>query len=142
MIVMGVDFGSARTGIAVSDPRGVLASPVRILSETNGRERLVALARLAAAHGAERIVVGYPLNMDGSAGEKAQHCAAFAKKLSDAAGLPVVLQDERLSTVAAHQALNAANVCGNKRKKSVDAVAAVTILQTYLDKTRAEKPPK
>lgn len=135
-IVMAVDCGLVRTGVAVSDATQILASPVTVITAHQEQELLSQLLALIKTHGAQKIVVGYPKNMDGSIGERAQSCENIAAQLRDLSGLPVVLQDERLTTKSAHQALNTVNVRGKKRKAVVDAVAAVMILQDYLDAER------
>ncbi|MDR1927936.1 MAG: Holliday junction resolvase RuvX [Oscillospiraceae bacterium] len=133
MIHLGIDYGDVRTGVAVSDTMGVLASPVQVIQSDSRKKLLTALCAIAKERGAGAIVLGLPLNMDGSRGERAIGCEALAKQLEARTGLPVVLWDERLSTVAAHRALSVVNVRGQKRKRVVDAVAAVMILQGYLD---------
>lgn len=136
MIILGVDLGKARTGLAVCDKGEILASPLRVVEEHN-RERLVEKVCAAAKEtGAELLVVGLPRNMDGTEGESAQSARETAALLEKAAALPVRLWDERGTTVAAHGYLNETNVRGKKRKAVVDAVAATVILQSYLDSGR------
>ncbi len=133
MIILGVDLGKARTGLAVCDRGEILASPLTVVEEHN-RERLVEKVALAAQNAkAELLVVGLPRNMDGSEGESAQNARETAALLEKAAKLPVALWDERGTTVTAHGYLNETNVRGRKRKAVVDAVAATVILQSYLD---------
>lgn len=133
MIVMAIDLGKARTGIAVCDKTMFLASPLCVIEEWN-RERLAErISELAVEQKAELIVVGLPKNMDGSEGESAQNARAFAELLSGLVDIPIKMQDERCTTVIAHRYLSDTNVRGKKRKKTVDAVAATVILQTYLD---------
>lgn len=136
MIIMGVDLGHARTGIAVCDKREILASPVKVITAYTHEKVAAEVTALAKELRAEKIVVGLPKNMDGSEGESAQNARAFATLLQESTGLPVVMQDERGTTVTAHGYLNETNVRGKKRKQTVDAVAAVIILQNYLDSTR------
>lgn len=136
MIIMGVDLGHARTGIAVCDKREILASPVKVITAYTNEKVAAEVTALAKELRAEKIVVGLPRNMDGSEGESAQNARAFATLLQESTGLPVVMQDERGTTVTAHGYLNETNVRGKKRKQTVDAVAAVIILQNYLDSTR------
>ncbi len=136
MIIMGVDLGHARTGIAVCDKREILASPVKVITAYTNEKVAAEVTALAKELRAEKIVVGLPKNMDGSEGESAQNARAFAAMLQESTGLPVVMQDERGTTVTAHGYLNETNVRGKKRKQTVDAVAAVIILQNYLDSTR------
>lgn len=133
MIILGVDLGKARTGLAVCDPGEILASPMTVLNEHN-RERLMEkICQAAKEAGAGLLVVGLPRNMDGSEGESAQTAKAVGEELSKLSGLPVVFWDERGTTVTAHGYLNEVNVRGRKRKAVVDAVAATVILQSYLD---------
>lgn len=132
MIIMSVDLGKARTGIAFSDKGEGFAFPKCVITEYN-TERLVEKIVLAAEEcSAELIVVGYPKNMDGSIGDRAQECAEIAEKIKLAGGKPTVLWDERCTTVSAHTALNFTDTRGKKRKNVVDAVAAVIILEDYL----------
>ncbi len=133
MIILGVDLGKARTGVAICDKSELLASPVEVIHEHN-RERLLGrIAAIAQARGAEQIVVGLPRNMDGSEGESAQNARAFGAALQTLCGLSVEFSDERGTTVTAHNFLNETNTRGKKRKAAVDAVAATIILQDYLD---------
>lgn len=132
MIIMSVDLGKARTGLAVSDPSGSFAFPKEVITEYNTDRLIEKVCDKAKELGAERIVVGYPKNMDGSLGERAQECAAIADEIKAKSGLEVVLWDERCTTVTAHNYLSMNNVRGKKRKQTVDAVAAVIILEDYL----------
>ena len=133
MIILGVDLGKARTGLAVCDAGEVLASPLTVISEHN-RERLVEKIAAAARDAkVEALVVGLPRNMDGSEGESAQNAREIAAMLEDRTGLPVHLWDERGTTITAHGYLNETNVRGKKRKAVIDTVAASVILQSYLD---------
>jgi len=133
MILMAVDYGDVRTGVALCDRLELLASPLTVLVQENPKRLLAQLCALAAEHGVQEIVVGLPRNMDGSEGRRAEKCRAFAAELAEKSALPVTMRDERLSTVSAHRALNATNTRGKKRKEVVDAVSAVIILQDYLD---------
>ncbi len=133
MVIMSVDLGLARTGIAMCDRSQTLAFPKMVISEHNPDRLVQKICELAQAENAERIVVGYPRNVDGSAGSRAQACAELAERIERSSGIDTVLRDERYTTVSAHIALNAADVRGKKRKNTVDAVAATIILQDYLD---------
>lgn len=133
MIIMSVDLGDARTGIAVSDKDESFAFPRTVINEWN-KEKLIEKILIEAKNSsAEKIVVGLPKNMDGSLGFKAQECMELADKIREGftAG-EVVMWDERCTTVSAHHALNATNTRGKKRKAVVDAVAATMILEDYL----------
>lgn len=132
MIILSVDYGDVRTGIAVCDRLEMLASPVTVINQSYEPKLIAQIDGLCKKHCAERIVVGLPKNMDGSQGERALKCRAFAEKLQEATGVETVMQDERLTTVSAHRALNVTNVTGKKRKEIVDAVSAVMILEDYL----------
>ena len=136
LIVLGVDFGQQRTGVAVCDPMGILATPLCVIEA--GRRKLVAqLCEIAKERRAEKFVLGLPLRTDGSKGDKAIECEALAEQLRAQSGLPVELWDERFSTVIAHQNLGAAGRRAKDRKGIIDAAAAVVILQSYLDRRTA-----
>ena len=132
MVILSVDYGDVRTGIAVCDRMQMLASPVTVINQSYEPKVIAQIDGLAKKLGAERIVVGLPKNMDGSEGERAQKCKTFAERLQEATGIETVMWDERLTTVSAHRALNVTNVTGKKRKDIVDAVSAVMILEDYL----------
>ena len=136
MIIMAVDLGKARTGLAVCDPSEFLASPVGTAPSYRQEELLEKICAEAAARGVEAFVVGLPRNMDGSEGESAAAARGFAEALSRRSGLSAALWDERLTTVSAHNALNQTDTRGKKRKAVVDTVAATMILQNYLDNRR------
>ncbi len=136
MIIMAVDLGLARTGIALCDSAQTLAFPRTVISEHNKQRLVDKISELAREERAERIVVGYPRNVDGSAGGRARTCAEIAAMIGEKSGIETVLRDERYTTVSAHIALNSADVRGKKRKETVDAVAATIILQDYLDYLR------
>ena len=132
MIIMSVDLGKARTGIAISDKSEGFAFPKTVINEYNTEKLIQKIAVLVKEYGAEEIVVGLPKNMDGSLGWRAEECSEIAEKIKTATLLPVVLWDERCTTVSAHTALNYTDTRGKKRKNVVDAVAAVIILEDYL----------
>lgn len=136
MVIMSVDYGDARTGIALCDRLESLAHPVEVIKESYEPKVVDRISELVRIHKPELIVVGYPKNMDSSAGERAQKCVAFAEKITETTGVKTDLWDERLTTVSAHMYLSNNNVRGKKRKNVVDAVAAVIILQDYLDYRR------
>ena len=133
MIIMSVDLGKARTGIAVCDKTEFLASPYTVIFEKSPKALPNKVAQAAKDVKAELIVVGLPKNMDGSEGERAQNARAFAETLRELTGIETVMQDERGTTVTAHNFLNTTNTRGKKRKNVVDEVAATIILQDYLD---------
>lgn len=133
MIIMSVDFGDARTGIAVCGKSEMIASPVCVIAERDFVKCIEKTAALAIEQRAQEVVVGYPKNMNGTIGERAEKCSLFAEELKKLVDCPVKLWDERCTTVSAHNALNVTNTRGKKRKAVVDAVAAVIILESYLD---------
>ena len=139
MRILAVDLGLQRTGVAISDEREVLASPIGTVTEHNRDRLLEKVAALAAEHKAAHLVVGHPRNMDGTRGESARRAEEFAETLSEKTGLPYTLWDERLTTVSAIGFLNETNTRGKKRKAVVDAVAAVIILENYLQRRRLQK---
>lgn len=139
MRVMAIDYGDARTGVAISDPTGTLAGFTTVLPGRNRGALLEALAALAAEHRVETLVLGLPRNMDGSEGPRAALCREFAAELERATGLTPVLWDERRSTIEAHQILHAGGKREKQHKKNVDAVAASLILEGYLTRVGREK---
>ncbi len=139
MVILSVDHGDARTGIALCDKNEILAYPVTVIEERKDAVLIGQIASLANAHHAEQIVVGLPVNMDGTEGERAQAMRLFAEALGETLGIPVILRDERLTTVGAHQLLNITDTRGKKRKQTVDAVSAVLILEDYIGYRRMQK---
>ena len=133
MIALSVDLGHARTGLAVSDKSGFLASSLCVITEYNDEKLVEKIAQKVLETQAEVIVVGLPRNMDGTEGESAQRARLIDEKLTEHTGVPHHMQDERGTTITAHNYLSAGNVYGKKRKQKVDAVAASIILQDYLD---------
>ncbi len=133
MRILAVDLGLARTGLAISDESGFLASPVGTVAEKDLAVLCQKVADIAAGQQAGEIVVGLPRNMDGSYGESARRAQDFARALEQAAGRPVHLWDERMTTQSAAGYLNQTNTRGKKRKAVIDTVAATIILQSYLD---------
>ncbi len=132
MKILSVDYGDARTGIAVCDKGETLASPVTVINERKMERVAEKTAELAKEHRCEMIVVGLPKNMDGSEGFRADICKEFAAKLGELTDAEIVMWDERGTTVTAHNYLNITDTRGKKRKAVVDAVAAVIILENYL----------
>lgn len=133
---MGLDVGTKTIGVALSDPTAAFAQPVGVVRRTSRRDDLARLISLIRDNAVGQVVVGLPKNMDGSLGESAARAKRLAEALEDRAGVPVVLWDERLSTVSAERALIEADVSRRRRKGLVDSVAAAIILQSYLDSRR------
>ena len=132
MVILSVDYGRVRTGIAVCDKNESIASPVEVIKEVRQEVLAEKISMLCRQKGAEQIVLGLPKNMDGTEGESALNVRAFSEILQTVTGLPVVLQDERGTTVTAYGYLDRTNTYGKKRKAIVDSVAAVIILEDYL----------
>ena len=133
MVIISVDYGDKRTGIAVCDKLEMLASPVCVITEWNQDVLANKIVEIANEKKAEQIVVGLPKNMDGTMGFRSEACQALGELLQSLTEIPVVYWDERLTTVSAHRILSENNVRGKKRKNVVDAVAADIILQDYID---------
>ncbi len=134
--ILGVDFGDQRTGLAVSDLLGMLANGIGYVNSSYMPKTVELVAEKAKELGVKKIVVGLPINMNGTLGPRAEHAKEFAKLLGEAAGLPVEMFDERCSTMAAHQILNFTDTRGKKRKAAIDTLSAQIILQNYLDSKR------
>lgn len=130
--IMGVDYGDARTGVAVSDLLCSIVGSATVIHSRNMDKTITEIKKLVSERDVGEIVVGLPKNMDGTEGARAQLCRDFARLLEEAVGLPVVLWDERRTTVEAHNILSDHNYHGKKRKDTVDAVAASLILEGYL----------
>ena len=136
MVIMSVDYGDVRTGIAICDRLETLAYPVTVIKQDYEPKLIAEIKKLVTEKKPDLIVVGYPKNMDSSEGSRAQKCRDFSLKLKVETGIETDLWDERLTTVEAHSYLNDTNVRGKKRKNTVDAVAATIILQDYIDHRR------
>lgn len=133
MIILSVDYGDKRTGIAVCDKLEMLASPVCVITEWNKDVLAQKIVDVANEKRAEQIVIGLPKNMDGSKGFRADACEDLGEIIKNLTSIDVTFWDERLTTVSAHKILSDNNVRGKKRKNVVDAVAADIILQDYID---------
>ena len=132
MRIMGVDYGDARTGIALSDLLCSIVGTTTVIHSRSQEKTLEQIAQLVKERDVGQIVMGLPRNMDGTEGPRAQLCRSFAARIEEATGVPVALWDERRTTVEAHNILSAHNYHGKKRKNTVDAVAASLILEGYL----------
>ena len=137
MRIMAIDYGDARTGVAISDPTGLLAGYTTVIHSRKPEAVAAELARLVKEHGVEELVMGFPRNMDGTEGPRAELYRAFAGQVEAACGLKPVLWDERRTTVEAHGILHASGKKMKNHKKTVDAVAATLILEGYLTFKRA-----
>ena len=139
MRIMGIDYGDARTGVAISDLLCTLVGSTTVVPSRNTDKAIADIVRLARENQVGEIVVGLPRNMDGTEGPRAELCREFAGKLGQATGLPVAMWDERRTTVEAHNILSQHNYHGKKRKDTVDAVAASLSLEGYLAFRKREK---
>ena len=137
MRLLGIDVGTRRVGVALSDPTGVIAQSLTVLPRRSWEQVVGAVVALIRRHRVERVVVGLPLRLDGGEGEAAANVRKFADRLRDAVEIPVVLEDERLSTAEAERVMLEADVDRSTRRARRDAVAAALILQRYLDRGQA-----
>lgn len=132
MRIMAVDYGDAHTGLACCDKNEVLATPLCIIDEWNFEKCAQKVAKAAEENEAEMLIVGNPINMNGTVGPRSEKCRKFADLLKTLVSIPVEMWDERGTTVTAHQMMNEVNKRGKKRKAVIDAVAAAIILENYL----------
>ena len=136
MRIMAIDYGDARTGVAISDATGLLAGFTTVIHSRKSEQVLDELAALIAAHGVDELVMGFPRNMDGTEGPRAELYRDFAARLAERTGMEVHLWDERRTTIEAHQILHASGKKMKNHKKNVDAVAATLILEGYLSRRK------
>lgn len=139
MRVMAIDYGDAHTGVAVSDPTGFLVGTTTTINSRRQEVVVDRLAELIGEHRPEEVVLGFPRNMDGTDGRKAELYRELAARLEEITGMEIILWDERRTTIDAHQILFNQGKDGRKRKKLVDAVAASLILENYLDYKRMRR---
>ncbi len=139
MIILSVDLGKARTGLAICDKDEILASPMGVLHETDVTKLAQTIAKIAKDNEVEIIVIGLPKNMDSTEGESAKNARDFRVLLCKICDIQIDLLDERCTTMIAHQFLNDTNTRGKYRKKIVDSVSAVIILQDYINKRKNEQ---
>ena len=137
MRVLGIDFGEARMGLAVSDPTGFLASGIGTVKVTGFKSAVEAAAKAALENNVGLIGVGLPVNMDGSQGARADKCRDFAKEVGELSGIKVEMYDERRTTILAAGFMNETGTFGKKRKDAIDTLSAQIILQSYLDRNRS-----
>jgi putative Holliday junction resolvase len=132
MRILAVDCGEVRTGIAISDENAIIAMPLTVIRERKQDALIESIAQIAQAQNAGEIVVGNPINMNGTRGEKSELCEKIAAKIRERLTLPVILWDERLSTAHAYSVINMGHTRGKKHRENIDAVAASLILESYL----------
>jgi putative holliday junction resolvase len=137
--VLGLDVGDRWIGVAMSDPRGILASPLTRIDRAGAEVPVEAIRRLVSQHGVKRVVAGLPYSMDGSLGKQAELVLGFLRKLSESLEVPIETRDERLSTVTASRRLIEGGGKRGSRKERIDAAAAALVLQAYLDEIRVEQ---
>ena len=133
MRILGLDYGDSRIGVAVSDLLGFTAQSAGLIAEKNFERQIEAVCNYCKEYSAEKIVIGMPKNMNGSIGERGEKTMLFVEELKKHVSIPIIFWDERLTTAAAHKTLAESNVSGKKRKGILDRIAAVFILQGYLD---------
>lgn len=138
MKIMSVDYGDVRTGIAFCDKNESLAFPFTVIKESYQPKLVAKISDIISAEKPDKIIIGLPRNMDGTYGYRCDECKALGAALMQVTDVMIDYQDERLTTVMAHNALSANNVKGKKRKDTVDAVSAVMILQSYIDKNKCK----
>jgi putative Holliday junction resolvase len=141
MRILAIDPGDARTGVACCDEQEMLASPVCVIHERNRDVLAKKIAEEARSLNADQIIVGHPINMNGTLGERSESSRQLAAKVSEIIDIPVLLWDERCTTVLAADLLNCANVRGQKRKNIIDAVAAVVMLENYMSYRKNKNAP-
>lgn len=139
MKIMAVDYGDARTGLAICDKSELLASPIGVVHEKNFNKVIEKIIETATENKVEEIVIGNPKNMDGTEGSRSELCKKLADKITELSDIPIKLWDERQTTVQATTYLNQTNVRGKKRKNVIDAVAATIILENYLEFRKNQK---
>ncbi|MBQ7324288.1 MAG: Holliday junction resolvase RuvX [Clostridia bacterium] len=139
MRILGIDLGDVRTGLALSDESCFLASGLGTFTAYNEDKALEQILAAIRTHKVEEIVMGNPVNMNGTRGERSQKVEAFAERLREASGLPVTLFDERCTTMQAHIILGFTDTRGKKRKNTVDTLSAEIILQNYLDQRKMKR---
>jgi len=132
MKLLSIDYGAARTGLAVCDKDEIIASPLCVIGEKNFNALIDKIAAVISENDIEGVVVGDPVNMDGTKGEKSVKCGLLARKLREKVPVPVEMWDERLTTVTAIGIMNENNRRGKKRKETIDSVAAAVILEAYM----------
>lgn len=139
MRILGLDYGERRIGVALSDPLSLTAQGLEVIERTSLKKDLAYIRELVLTRDVQRVVVGLPRSMDGSIGTKAKETLSFVERLKNQLLIPVVTYDERLSTVEAERSLISSDVSRKKRKRVMDKVAAVIILQGYLDRMKREE---
>lgn len=139
MRILGLDVGEKRIGVALSDPMGILATPLTQINRTGNQSAIESILELVRQYQVERIIAGLPYSRDSSIGKQAELVSSFLKKLSERLDIPLETRDERFTTVAARDKMIEAGIKREKGKGKIDAVAAAIILQDYLDTTHAEE---
>lgn len=142
MRILGLDYGSRTVGVAISDPTGLIAQPLKTITrerESMLRKTLSEIQEIVREYEVDRIVLGLPFNMDDTEGERARKTREFREKLRLRTDVPIIFMDERLTTVAAQEILDDSGIPRSEQKKVIDQVAAGLILQTYLDDVHNDK---
>lgn len=139
-VLIGLDVGDARIGVAYSDELGITAHPLCTLTRKNRQVDLVAISDLVSIHKAERVIIGLPISLDGTIGAQAQSVQKFAERLGKVLEVPIEFWDERFTTVEAEEVLRELNKNAKKQKDIIDQVAATIILGEYLERQRKDEP--
>ncbi len=135
MKILGLDYGEVRTGVAISDELGMLAHGIETIEHNGNDKKLIErIVEIVKQNNVEKIIIGYPLNMNATKGPRAEKTDSFIKKLKKAIDIEIIKIDERLTTVASHRTMTELNINKDKKKKIVDTISAEYILQMYLDK--------
>ncbi len=135
--LLSIDFGKARIGLAISDPLGITAQPLEVVDAKIQRKALLEIKALVDKYRVEKIVIGLPLNMNGSEGPMVGSVREFASKLEESCSVKVIEIDERMTSLQAGKALDSASMRGKKKKKKIDSLSAQIILQTYMDSVQS-----
>ena len=138
---LGVDLGEVRTGLAVSDALNSMAHGIRTVRPKGAEELISLIAALCGEYGAKSVVIGHPVNMDGSRGFRSERVEKFADRLREETGLNVLLYDERMTTMAAARFMNETDTRGKKRREAIDTLSAEIILQNFLDSLKRRETP-
>jgi putative Holliday junction resolvase len=140
MRILGIDYGDSRIGIAVSDPLGWTAQGLEMIkSKESLKKAIIRISEIIKQYGVTDIVIGYPINMNGTKGPRTEKTEEFISKISELGQFNIIKWDERLTTVSAHRAMNELGIKASKKKGIVDTMSAVLILQGYLDRQSANK---
>ena len=140
-ILLGLDIGDTRIGVAISDSLGIAAHPLCTLTRKNRQVDLILISDLVSIHGIERVIIGLPISLDGSLGPQAEKVQKFGKRLADVLAVPIAFQDERFTTAEAEEILRELGKDAREQKEIIDEVAAVLILKDYMNRCQESTSP-